>query len=146
MVYGTSTFDGYLIPYIYIYIYIYIYAVPFQTVQFSISRHLSSIRPIDRIPSGAPTTSQSQSWVVAIKEHSAFPKAPALLKPHHQIAYWHIKDTRWESLTPQQRCSLCILQSGVVAPDRVLSMVQIELNGVFMLNWTYNGWYAIKPN
>ena len=52
---------------------------------------------------------------------------------------------------------------GVVAPDRVLSMSQTELNCVLKLNWivwnrtiymhkmdlaiiTYNGWCAIKPN
>ena len=31
--------------------------------------------------------------VVAIKEYSAFPKAHALLKPHHQIALCHITRT-----------------------------------------------------
>ena len=55
------------------------------------------------------------------------------------------------------------LLPSVIAPDRVLSMGQIELNCVLMLNWiawnrtvymnimdsalkNYNGWYAIKPN
>ena len=55
------------------------------------------------------------------------------------------------------------LWPGVEVPDKVLSMGQIELKCVLMLNWivwnrtvycirwiwhsiTYNGWYAIKPN
>ena len=32
---------------------------------------------------------------MAIKRYSAFPKASALPEPQHQIAYCHIKDTRW---------------------------------------------------
>ena len=32
---------------------------------------------------------------MAIKGYSTFPKAPALLEPHHQIIYCHIQDTRW---------------------------------------------------
>ena len=47
---------------------------------------------------------------MAKKGCSAFPKPPALLESHHQIVYCHIQDTRWESLTPQQRCSQCIPQ------------------------------------
>ena len=53
---------------------------------------------------------------------------------------------------------------GAVAPDRVLSMGQIEINSLIMLNWIveielliciktdlalfifYNGWYLIEPN
>ena len=31
---------------------------------------------------------------MAMKGYSAFPKAPALLEPHHQIVYCHIQDTR----------------------------------------------------
>ena len=49
-----------------------------------------------------------------MKGYSAFPKAPVLLEPHHQIAYCHIQDTCWErGLTSLQRCSLCILQPHV---------------------------------
>ena len=32
---------------------------------------------------------------MAMKGFSAFPKAPALLEPHHQIVYCHIQDTHW---------------------------------------------------
>ena len=47
---------------------------------------------------------------MAMKGCSVFPKAPALLGPHHQIVYCHIQDTRWGGLAPPQRCSQCILQ------------------------------------
>ena len=32
---------------------------------------------------------------MAVKGYAAFPKAPALLKPDHQIVKCHIRDTRW---------------------------------------------------
>ena len=32
--------------------------------------------------------------VIAMKRYSAFPKAPALLEPHHQVVQCHIQDTR----------------------------------------------------
>ena len=57
--------------------------VPFQTIHFSISMQFSSIWSIDRTLSGATTS--GQSGVMVTKRCSAFPKAPALLRPHHQI-------------------------------------------------------------
>ena len=30
-----------------------------------------------------------------MKGYSAFPKAPTLLEPHHQVVLCHIQDTRW---------------------------------------------------
>ena len=35
--------------------------------------------------SGATTPGQSRPGAMAMKGYSAFPKAPALLEPHHQI-------------------------------------------------------------
>ena len=32
---------------------------------------------------------------MAMKGYSTFPKAPALLEPHHQIVLCHIQNTRW---------------------------------------------------
>ena len=55
----------------------------FQTVPFYISTLVSSIQAIDRTQSGATTS--SQSGTIAIKLYFSFPKAPASLKPHHQI-------------------------------------------------------------
>ena len=43
---------------------------------------------------------------MAMKGYSAFPKAPALLKPLHQID----QDADWVSLKLLQRCIRCILQ------------------------------------
>ena len=49
---------------------------------------------------------------MVMKGYSAFPKAPALLWPHHQTVQCHIQDTHWEGggLIPLQRCSQCVLQ------------------------------------
>ena len=43
---------------------------------------------------------------IAMKGYSTFPKAPALVKPHHQIVKCHILDIRCGGgLTPRQSCS-----------------------------------------
>ena len=55
--------------------------VLFQTIQFCISAQFSSIWPIDRTLSGATTPSQSGPG----SDGNEFPKALALLEPHHQI-------------------------------------------------------------
>ena len=48
---------------------------------------------------------------MAMKSHSAFPKAPALQELNHQIVQCHKQDTRrGESLNSVQKCSRCILQ------------------------------------
>ena len=48
---------------------------------------------------------------MAMKGCSVFPKAPALLEPHHQIVSCHIRTLVWaEAFTLLQRCSRCILQ------------------------------------
>ena len=40
---------------------------------------------------------------MAMKGYSAFPKAAALLEPHHQIVYCHIQETRWGGVLPHCR-------------------------------------------
>ena len=57
-----------------------------------------------------PLRAKVDLGVMAIKGYSAFPKAPELLEPHHQIVSGHTQDTRWGDLTPLQRSSWCILQ------------------------------------
>ena len=37
---------------------------------------------------------------MAMNAYSAFPKALALLEPHHQIIYCHYLDTHWEGIYP----------------------------------------------
>ena len=45
-----------------------------------------------------PLWSRVDLGAVVVKGHSAFPKAPALLEPYHQIVKCHIQDTRWRVL------------------------------------------------
>ena len=47
---------------------------------------------------------------IAVKGCPAFPKAPVLMEPHHQIVSCHISGHSLGSLTSLQRCSRCILQ------------------------------------
>ena len=70
---------------VYVYTQLNVKTVLFQTIQFSISTQFSSIWPIDRTLSGVTTPGQSELGAMAMKWYSAFPKAPALLEPHHQI-------------------------------------------------------------
>ena len=54
-----------------------------------------------------------QAWVdlvaIAMKGYSAFPKAPVLLEPHHQIIKSYLGHLLWVG-TSMQRWSWCILQ------------------------------------
>ena len=45
-----------------------------------------------------------------MKAYSAFLKTPALLEPHYQIVWCHIRETGSTGCTPLQRSSRCILQ------------------------------------
>ena len=65
-----------------------------------------------------------------MKGHSEFPKAPALLEPHHQI-YCHIQDTRWGSRTPLQRCSRFILQPQATGQN--ICWVFLDINYIIAL-------------
>ena len=56
-----------------------------QTIQFNLNTQFSSIWSIDRTSSDATTPGQSDIGAITMKGYSVFPKAPALLKPHHQI-------------------------------------------------------------
>ena len=59
--------------------------VLFQAIQFIVITQFSSISPIDITQSGVTTPSQSEPGSIGNERYSAFPKAPALLKPRHQI-------------------------------------------------------------
>ena len=63
-----------------------------------------------------PIRARVDLGAVAIKEYSAFPKAPRLLESHHQIVLCHIHGNRLGSLTFLQRCSQCILQTQPTGP------------------------------
>ena len=84
--------------------------VLFQTIQFSISHLFTLSLNVKKFYlthwalSVATILDQSEPGSNGKKKYSAFPKAPALLEPHHQIAYCHIQDTRCGVLSPLQRC------------------------------------------
>ena len=59
---------------------------------------------------------------IAMKGYSTFPKAPALLQPHHEIVYCNMQDTRWGSFTLLKRSSWCILQPQPNGQTNVLDM------------------------
>ena len=64
-----------------------------------------------------PLRARVDRGAMAIKGYSAFPKAPALLEPPHEIFQCHIQDTSGErSLNRLQKCSLCILQPLLTGP------------------------------
>ena len=58
-----------------------------------------------------PLRTRVNLGLMAMKEYSAFPKLPALLKSHHQIiCLVSYPVTHWWSLAPLQRCHRCIRQ------------------------------------
>ena len=69
--------------------------------------------------------------VITIKGYSAFPKAPALLEPDHQIVLCHIQNTCWGSFTPLQRCSRCILPPQPTRPYFTF----VYLIGFLLIRW-----------
>ena len=83
--------------------------VLFQVIQFSISTQFSSIQPIDRVPPGATTPGHGGPRAMAKKGCSVFPKAPALLQPHHQIVQCSFQDTSWRG-SYSSACTRGILQ------------------------------------
>ena len=91
----------------------------FQAIQFSLSAQFSSVWSIDKTLSGATTLGQSGPRAMAMKEYSAFLKAPALLEPHHQIILCNIQDTRWRGLLPHtQIYSRSILEPKPTGQER----------------------------
>ena len=52
-----------------------------------------------------PLRARVNLGAMAMKRYSAFPKAPALLEPHHRIVQCHIQGGSY----PLQKCSRCIL-------------------------------------
>ena len=90
--------------------------VLFQTSQFSINHLLvCSLNvqvlcdPLIRPYQVQPLWARVDQGVMAMKGYSPFSKVPALLEPHNQIVSYPIQDTCDGTLTPLQRCSLCIL-------------------------------------
>ena len=67
-----------------------------------------------------PCRARLDQGAMAMKGCSVFPKAPALLGPHHQIVSCHIKDTHLGGgLTHLQSCSRYILQPQATGQSKV---------------------------
>ena len=64
---------------------------------------------------------------MAMKGYSAFPKVPALLKPHHRIVSYHLQDIHWGSITPLQRYNRCILQPQLTGPRDCMLMEALRI-------------------
>ena len=65
---------------------LHVKTVLFQAIQFSKSTKFNSILPIDRrLHQVLPLRARADSESMAMKGCCAFPKAQALLEPHHQI-------------------------------------------------------------
>ena len=65
-----------------------------QTIQFSISMLLVLFNPQIGPYQVLPLRARVDLGAMAMKRYTAFPEAPALLGPHHQIVYCHIQVTR----------------------------------------------------
>ena len=78
----------------------------------------------------------------AMKEYSAFPKAPALVELHHQIVLCHIQDTRREvGVLPLRRGEVGVfywatngLRDQSSIPGRVISKTQNMVFNASLLN------------
>ena len=64
------------------------------SIQFSISMLLVLFNPLIGPYQVLPLRARVDLGAMAMKGYSKFPKAPALLEPHHQIVLCHIQDTR----------------------------------------------------
>ena len=97
----------------FVYIQLNHQTVLFLTIQFSInhlfalSLNVNSILPIDRTHQVLPLLAREDLGAIVMKGYSAFPRAPVLKEPDHQIVLCHIQDTKWGGgLTPLQRCTM----------------------------------------
>ena len=56
-----------------------------------------------------------EGGATAIKGYPTFPKAPALLEPHHQIVLCYIQETCWGSLSFLQMQSVYLIITADLA-------------------------------
>ena len=96
-------------------------ALLFQSIQFSIIYSSVLLDPYIRPYQVIPLRHRGALGAMAIKDNFPFLKASALLESHNQIIYFHIKDTRWGSLT------LCRDAVGVFCSSSRLDHVNLRL-------------------
>ena len=102
--------------------------VLFQTIHSSISMHFSSIWPIDRALSGATTPGQSGSGSDSNEGVLCIPQSSSITGTSPSDCLVSYQDTHWESLTPQQRSSWCILQPQPTEQTKL--SVQVTNNNI----------------
>ena len=68
-----------------------------------------------------PRRNRVDLGAMTIKGYSAFPKTPALLEPHHQIAYCH---TLFGGVLPLCRGAVCVFYS----PSRLSNFCELNYN------------------
>ena len=98
--------------------------VLFQTIQFSISTHFSSIWTIDRTLSGATNSGQSEPGYNG-NEGALHISQSSSITGLFKVISWTL--VGWGSLTSLQRCSQCIIQ-----PQPTGQWI-IWINGIFFL-------------
>ena len=104
-------------------------SVLFQTIQFNVNiasmpkkysltsnsvlhnYTVSSIWLIDRPPLMRAVWARVDLGTMPMNGYSAFPKAPALLEPRHQIAKCHMQDTRCGGFSPLCRDAVGLFYS-----------------------------------
>ena len=133
--YGLSTIVGYLIPNSFLYIQavpfqtiqfsistVFVYTqlnvktILFQTVQFSISTQFSSIWPTDKTLFGATTSSLSGPGIDGNKRVLCIPQSSIITGASTSDCLVSYSGHSLGRLTPLQRCSLCILQPQLTGP------------------------------
>ena len=106
--------------------------VLFPTIQFCISMQFNSIRLTDKTCQVLTLRVRVDLGAMAVKEYSTFPKAPALLEPHHQIVLNYIQDTLWGSVTPLHRSSRGILQPQLTGQGPLWHAMSVSIKFTFM--------------
>ena len=72
-----------------------------------------------------PLRARVDQGVMAMKGYFTFPKAPALLEPHHQIVQCHIQDTRWGGVFPLCKEAVSVFYSPSRLGNLILGQFKI---------------------
>ena len=78
-----------------------------------------------------PLWARVDPGVMAMKEYSTFPKAPALLEPHHQVIVISRTLIGSEGLSPLQRSNWCILQPTAIQASGEKAKWELHKNAAY---------------
>ena len=96
--------------------------------------------------------SRVELGAMAMKGYSAFPNAPALLEPHHQIVLCHIQDTRWGSYPSVEKHIEKYPKSGLLlfvggGPSSSIALFfPTNSNHLFINGAKYRLWWKVTHN